>query len=102
MDQHKLLKELEQAARTEAKLLDLRNKGLTSFPPGIAHLTSLTTLNLGNNQLSSLPPEIAKLTHVKIIGWEGIPAPMALLTEAFEYMKLRASEGKPLRASEKT
>lgn len=42
--------------------LDLSNLGLTTLPPEIGQLTSLTELNLYGNQLTTLPPEIGQLT----------------------------------------
>jgi hypothetical protein len=45
--------------------LELRNNGLTSIPPEIGRLTSLTTLLLSKNHLVSVPPELGKLTRLE-------------------------------------
>jgi small GTP-binding protein len=63
-DNKEVLELIEQAAREGQKELNLGNQHLTSLPPEIGKLTSLTNLNLDNNQLTSLPPEIAKLTSL--------------------------------------
>jgi internalin A len=53
---------IAQAAAETEKTLDLVGLALTSVPPELGHLTSLTVLKLGDNQLTSLPPEIGQLT----------------------------------------
>ena len=53
-----------KAKESNATILDLSFKGLTSLPPGIAELKNLTTLSISNNQLTSLPPEIAELKNL--------------------------------------
>ncbi len=58
------LQKIEKVARDGATELDLSHNQLTTLPPEIAELTSLTTLNLWDNQLTTLPPEIAELTSL--------------------------------------
>jgi internalin A len=59
-----LLRIIEQAAKEKATQLDLSNNQLSSLPPEISQLSSLTRLYLSNNQLSSLPPEISQLSSL--------------------------------------
>ncbi|MFN6473698.1 MAG: leucine-rich repeat domain-containing protein [Nostoc sp. SerVER01] len=61
MTNEELLQIIEQAATEKATELDLSNNQLSSLPPKICQLSSLTRLDLSNNQLSSLPPEICQL-----------------------------------------
>lgn len=58
------LDRIRQAAESGAESLDLSKLGLTSLPPEIGHLTSLTQLDLSDNQLTSLLPEIGLLTSL--------------------------------------
>jgi internalin A len=55
---------IAKAAREKATKLDLNRLGLTSVPPEIGQLVSLTTLELFDNQLTSLPPEIGQLKNL--------------------------------------
>ncbi|MCC5653179.1 leucine-rich repeat domain-containing protein [Nostoc sp. XA013] len=64
MTNEELLQVIKQAAREKAKVLSLDNNQLSSLPPEISQLSSLTTLSLDNNQLSSLPPEISQLSSL--------------------------------------
>jgi hypothetical protein len=52
---------IAEAAREKEVVLDLSGLGLTSVPPEVGQLASLTELYLYNNQLTSLPPEIGQL-----------------------------------------
>ncbi|MEH2125888.1 COR domain-containing protein [Nostoc sp.] len=64
MTNEELLQIIEKAAHEKATELDLRNNQLSSLPPEISQLSSLTTLSLNDNQLSSLPPEISQLSNL--------------------------------------
>ncbi|WP_445636644.1 hypothetical protein NSTC745_01579 [Nostoc sp. DSM 114161] len=64
MTNEELLRIIEQAAKEKATQLDLSNNQLSSLPPEISQLSSLTRLYLSNNQLSSLPPEISQLSSL--------------------------------------
>jgi small GTP-binding protein len=60
---------IREAQRRKVTLLDLSYKNLTSLPPEISKLESLTRLYIDNNQLTFLPPEISKLrslTELKV------------------------------------
>ncbi len=61
---NKALQRINKAAESKATELNLSGLGLSSLPPEIVRLTSLTKLYLSNNNLSSLPPEIARLTSL--------------------------------------
>lgn len=63
-DKQEVLTLIEQAAKEGRTGLDLSGNQLTSLPPEIAKLTSLTKLDFSNNQLTGLPPEISKLTSL--------------------------------------
>jgi len=63
-DKKNILALIEQAAKTGSEILDLSGNQLTSLPPEIARLTTLTSLNLIGNQLTSVPPEIFELTNL--------------------------------------
>ncbi|HEV7377610.1 MAG TPA: COR domain-containing protein [Pyrinomonadaceae bacterium] len=65
MTETELLQIIEDAIREGATSLDLSGKELTTLPPEIGKLTSLTKLYLNDNQLTALPPEIGKLTYLK-------------------------------------
>ncbi len=64
MTNEELLQIIEQAAKEKATELNLSNNQLSSLPPEISQLSSLTRLSLNNNQLSSLPPEICQLSSL--------------------------------------
>ncbi|MCC5665284.1 leucine-rich repeat domain-containing protein [Nostoc sp. CHAB 5784] len=64
MTNEELLQIIEQAVREKATELNLNHNQLSSLPPEISQLSSLTTLNLNHNQLSSLPPEISQLSSL--------------------------------------
>ncbi|MEH2274192.1 MAG: leucine-rich repeat domain-containing protein, partial [Nostoc sp.] len=55
MTNKELLQILEKAANEKTTELNLSNNQLSSLPPEISQLSSLTRLSLNNNQLSSLP-----------------------------------------------
>jgi len=63
-NKQKILKLIRQAAKEGKTKLDLSRNQLTSLPPEITKLTSLTSLDLSSNQLTSLPLEITKLTSL--------------------------------------
>ena len=58
------IERIRQAESDGRISLYLNGLGLTSLPPEIGDLTSLTDLDLGDNQLASLPPEIGNLTSL--------------------------------------
>ena len=58
----------EIAQLTSLTILFLQSNQLTSIPPEIVQLTSLTVLDLGRNQLTSIPLEIGKLTSLTGLG----------------------------------
>ncbi|MEH2146278.1 COR domain-containing protein [Nostoc sp.] len=64
MTNEELLQVIQKAAREKATELYLSSNQLSSLPPEISQLSSLTTLYLDNNQLSSLPPEISQLSSL--------------------------------------
>tara|TARA_R110002072_G_scaffold302710_2_gene487619 strand:- start:127672 stop:130725 length:3054 start_codon:yes stop_codon:yes gene_type:complete len=55
---------IAEAAREKEAILALSGLGLTSVPPEIGQLTSLTVLYLHDNQLTSVPPEIGQLVSL--------------------------------------
>lgn len=61
-DKNEFVELIEWAAREGWKALYLGGKQLTSVPPEITRLTSLTYLDLSNNELTSLPQAVTKLT----------------------------------------
>ncbi|HJQ25488.1 MAG TPA: COR domain-containing protein [Blastocatellia bacterium] len=63
-NERKVLNLIERAAKERWTEFNLIDNHLTSVPPEIAKLRSLTSLFLWNNQLASLPPEIAELTSL--------------------------------------
>jgi internalin A len=50
--------------------LELTGLGLTTLPPEICQLTTLTTLNLAGNKLTLFPPEISQLTALTWLNLE--------------------------------
>jgi Leucine-rich repeat (LRR) protein len=64
MTNEELLQIIEKAAREKATHLPLSFNQLSSLPPEVGQLSSLTGLSLHNNQLSSLPPEIGQLSNL--------------------------------------
>jgi len=58
----KVLKKIKKAFQSGKPRLDLSGNELTTLPPEIGLLTSLTTLYLSENELTMLPPEIGQLT----------------------------------------
>lgn len=63
-DNQEILRLIEWAAKERWTDLRLNNKHLTSLPPEIEKLTTVTHLNLRGNLLTRLPPEIGKLTQL--------------------------------------
>ncbi len=61
----------EEAKRT--RTLHLNDMGLTSIPPHVFTLTSLTRLDLSENVLTSLPPEISNLSNLECLWMSGNP-----------------------------
>ena len=64
-------KEILEAARTGAILLNLSGRKLTVLPPEIGRLTALTQLYLFDNLLTTLPPEIGRLTALRLLSLDG-------------------------------
>jgi len=63
-DKQEILELIEQALDEGWRKLHLGGKHLTSLPPEIAKLASVSRLGLNHNQLTTLPPEIAKLNKL--------------------------------------
>ena len=64
--------------------LDLEGLGLTTLPPELAQLTSLTALNLGHNQLTALPATFTDLAELQVLHvqgnqFAGLPAQLSRL-----------------------
>ncbi|WP_417911280.1 COR domain-containing protein [Candidatus Electronema sp. PJ] len=64
MTNEELLKKIEKAKASGAIMLDLRSNRLTTLPPELFQLTSLTKLYLSNNQLAALPPELFQMKNL--------------------------------------
>ena len=64
MDQDELAEAIAKSGDEGSTTLDLSRKGLTTLPPEIGNLISLTYLDLRNNQLTALPPEIGELANL--------------------------------------
>ncbi|MEA3324993.1 MAG: leucine-rich repeat domain-containing protein, partial [Euryarchaeota archaeon] len=105
MREEDVLQKIEKAARDRATVLDLQGNYLTTLPPEIGKLTSLTTLNLSYNPLTALPPEIGELTSLTTlhIGGTPLPIPLEILAKRNEpatvinyYLQHEAGEKKPL------
>jgi small GTP-binding protein len=64
MTNEEVLKLIEKAKASGETLLDLRSKRLTTLPPELFQLTSLTKLYLSNNQLAALPPELFQMKNL--------------------------------------
>ena len=64
MTQDDLLAFIKKTAESGRTSLDLRDNQLTTLPPEIGQLTSLTWLDLRDNQLTTLPPEIVQLMNL--------------------------------------
>jgi internalin A len=58
---------ITKAARENATFLDLGSLGVTTVPPEIGQLDSLTILQVDNNQLTSVPPEIGQLASLTML-----------------------------------
>ncbi|MCP4668519.1 MAG: leucine-rich repeat domain-containing protein, partial [Deltaproteobacteria bacterium] len=85
MDNHTLIKIIDQAAREGWTELDLYNKGLTRLPPEIGQLKKLRVLQLGRNKLTDLPEAIGRLTSLESLMLHGnklvvLPHPIYQLT----------------------
>jgi len=65
-----VLRKIKRAARDEVTTLNLRSNQLTTLPPEIAELKSLTTLYL-RSKLTALPPEIAELKSLTTLDLSG-------------------------------
>ena len=57
-------KKIKEARRSSTTELNLSGLGLTSLPPEIEQLTTLTLLNINNNQLKYLPVKIGNLVKL--------------------------------------
>ena len=64
MTKQELHKIITNAAKTQQKVLDLRDQKIEELPAEIGQLTNLTTLNLSKNKLTSLPTEIGQLKNL--------------------------------------
>ncbi len=71
MNQEKLLKKINEAARTGQTELDLSNNNLTSLSAEIGQLKNLTSLRLQNNNLTSWPAEIGQLKNLTTLDLNG-------------------------------
>ncbi len=60
MNETKLLRTIQQAFQSGETHLDLEGNKLTTLPPEICQLTSLTELDLFDNDLTTLPPGVEK------------------------------------------
>ncbi|KAL6057314.1 Myotubularin-like phosphatase domain [Balamuthia mandrillaris] len=63
-------------AVAESKTIDtinLSNNKLTSLPPEIGSLTSITSLDVSNNNLNGLPWQLGDLTNLKTLNLSGNP-----------------------------
>lgn len=58
---------------THLSALELRANRLTSVPPGVAALRTLTRLDLADNDISTLPPVMGLLPELKVLLLEGNP-----------------------------
>lgn len=64
---------ISEAARNQARTLDLSLLGLTAVPDAIGQLTGLTRLILTGNRLTALPASIGQLTSLRVLVIEGNP-----------------------------
>ena len=63
----KVLSDIEMAAASGARELDLSGRGITELPAAIGMLTQLEVLNLADNKLSSLPNELSACVSLRTL-----------------------------------
>lgn len=63
----KALRKIEACRRQYGTFLNLSLMGLTSLPPEIGRLSSLTKLLLQDNLLTSLPPELSQVSPLSVL-----------------------------------
>lgn len=64
------MRRVDDALHNNQRLLDLSQLQLSTLPP---NLTNLTTLSLGGNQLTALPDWLADLTALEHLSVQGNP-----------------------------
>lgn len=62
---------IDRCHQEEGTELHLSRLGLTTLPPEIGRLTTLTRLDLSNNRLATVPPEIGRLTALTRLDLDG-------------------------------
>src|SRR5947209_1513093 len=62
---------IEEARRTQAKTLDLRDMDLTELPKELRILTDLEELNLSCGSLDTLPDWLDSLTNLHMLNLNG-------------------------------
>jgi Leucine-rich repeat (LRR) protein len=97
MTHEELLAVLQEAAARNTVELDLSGKGLTSLPPELFRLTSLSYLDLHDNQIDTLPPEIGQLINLEVLNLgcnaiASLPPDICRLTK----MELLVLDGNPI------
>ncbi|MGH9720497.1 MAG: COR domain-containing protein [Bryobacteraceae bacterium] len=67
------LRRIEEAEKSNTRILDLSGLGLNAIPGSLARLTNLRGLSLDNNQLTALPDSLARLTALTQLFLHGNP-----------------------------
>src|ERR1039457_1845771 len=61
------LRRIEEARRSRAGKLGLKQLGLTAVPDSLAQLINLRELDLSDNQIANIPDFLAKLTNLRLL-----------------------------------
>jgi Leucine-rich repeat (LRR) protein len=78
-----------EKSSSDAKVLDLRDKGMTKVSSDVYGATSTTDLLLSNNSIKTLPSEMGKMTNVVIFRIDHNSLEGSLIGEIRQMSKLR-------------